>query len=202
MAELFSKRSIIMEDNDEKYVGRGTVTLAQVESGIELKTDNVLTESKHQLVGGCLDEVSPVDQTGFMLKKETIFYVDTDAMREAGNISQANHLDAQKNVMLEARASANKAFDEALKLVAPDTAEKAIQVLNHAKELVYYNNFNNYQQHADRTSLGISSQSELELSWVKTKLAAQLADGSFKREIDAREQAGATMVCEDHSLVR
>lgn len=191
-----------MEDNDEKYVGRGTVTLAQVETGIELKTDNVLTESKHQLVGGCLDEVSHVDQTGFMPKKETIFYVDTDAMREAGNISQANHLDAQKNVMLEARASANKAFDEALKLVAPDTATKAIQVLNHAKELVYYNNFNNYQQHADHSSQGISSQSELELSWIKTKLATQLADGSFKREIDAREQSGASMVCEDHSLVR
>lgn len=191
-----------MQENDEKYVGRGTVSLAQVNSSVENKTDKVLNESKRQLAGGCLAEMPAVDKTGFMSKKETIFYVDTDAMRDAGNATQANHLDAQKYVMLEARASANKAFDEALKMVDQGTASKAIQVLNHAKEIVYYNNFNNYHQYADHTSQGINSQSELELSWLKTKLASQLADGSFKREIDAREQNGSTVLCEDKSLVR
>lgn len=191
-----------MEDSDEKYVGPGTVTLAQVKANVEYKTDQVLNESKRQLLGGCLVKTSPDDQTGFMLKKETIFYVDTDAMREVGDTTQANHIDAQKSVMLDARASANKAFDEALQLVDPDTGAKAIKVLNHAKEVIYYNNFNNYNVHADHSSQGMNSQSELELSWAKAKLASQLADGSFKKELDARVSGGMSVVCEVQSLVR
>lgn len=191
-----------MEDADEKYVGHGAVSLGQIEANIERKINNVLNESKRQLVGGCLGEVSTIDETGFMHKKETIFYVNTDAMREAGITKQAEGIDAQKNVMLDARASANKAFEVALKMVDADIGAKAIQVLNYAKQVVYYNNANNYHQHADHTERGMNSQSELDVSWVKTKLASQLVDGSFQREIAAREVSGVSMVCEDHSLVR
>jgi len=123
-------------------------------------------------------------------------------MRSAGSLIQAHNIEAQKNVMLDARLAANKAFDSALKLVDQDTGVKAVQVLNHAKEAIYYNNFNNYHHQADHSAMGINSQSELELSWVKAKLATQLADGSFKREMDARELSGPSLVCEDNSLVR
>ncbi|WP_047550679.1 hypothetical protein [Methylotenera sp. G11] len=189
-------------DNEEKIIGPGTIILGEVQAGLEAKISDVLDAGKRQLVGGCLEGTPAEDDTKFMLKKETIFYVNTDALKEAGSIKMADTINAKKNLMLDARSSANKAFDEALKMVDQATGSKAIQVLNYVKEVVYYNNFNNYHQHADHTSQGINSQSELELSWVKAKLASQLADGSFKREIDAREKSGMAMVCEDHSLVK
>ena len=191
-----------MEQNDEKIVGPGAITLGEIKTHLDNKISGLLDESKRQLSGGCLEGTSTEDHTTFMLKKETIFNVDMDAFRATGSEKIADAIEAKRNLMLEARASANKAFDEALKTVDPETGKKAIQVLNHAKEAVYYNTYNNYGIHADRTAMGMNSQSELELSWVKTKLAEQLADGSFKRELDAREISGMAMVCEDHTLVR
>lgn len=191
-----------MAEDDKTIIGPGNVTLGQVRANIERKSFEVLSDSVRHLVGGCLADTPTQDQTGYMPKKETIFYVDTDAMREVGNVKQANNIDAQKNVMLEARATANNAFDAALNKVDAQTGAKALQVLNYAKEVIYYNNYNNYHTHADRSLQGMNSQSELELSWVKTKLASQLADGSFKKELDALDHSGMSIICEDNSLVR
>lgn len=191
-----------MAGSNETVMGPGHITLGQAQEHVDDKINAVLTESKRQLARGCLQETPVTDQTTFMPKKETIFYVDTDAMREAGADAQAKNIDAQKATMLDARASANKAFDAALSAVDQDTADKAVKVLNHAKEVIYQRNFNDYHVHADHSNRGIASQSELETSWVKTVLAAQLTDGSFKREIEAREANGFPVVCEDNSLVK
>jgi len=191
-----------MAEDDKTIIGPGNITSGQSRANIERKSFEVLSDSMRHLAGGCLADTPTQDQTVYMSKKETIFYVDTDAMREVGNVKQAENIDAQKNVMLDARATANKAFDAALNNVDEQTGAKALQVLNYAKEVIYYNNFNNYHTHADRSAQGMNSQSELELSWVKNKLASQLADGSFKRELEAMDRSGMSIVCEDHSLVR
>jgi len=188
--------------NGDQVVGRGHITHGQVEDAVSDKIDVVLRESKRQLAGGCLQEIATKDQTATIPKKETIFYIDTDAMREAGGATQAKNIEDQKNLMLEGRRNANKAFEQALSMVDQATADQAIKVLNYAKEDIYYRNFNNYHQHADHSERGIASQSEMELSWVKLALAEQVANGSFKREIDAKVARGMPVVCEDNSLVR
>lgn len=198
MADEFEKEVV---DRDQ-VVGRGHITRGQVADGVDEKINTILDESKRQLAGGCLQETATTDQTRTIPKKETIFYMDTDAMRAVGDATRANHIENQKSLMLEDRGNANKAFERALSMVDQETADKAIQVLNHAKEAIYYRNFNNYHHQADHSSIGIASQSEMELSWVKSALAAQIADGSFKRAMDARTAHGLPVVCEDTSLVR
>lgn len=189
-------------EQDEQIVGRGNVTLGQVKANAEHKMNEVLGESIHKLAGGCLKEMPETDQTHFIPKKETIFYLDTEAMRAVGNEDGAKNTEAWANQILEDRKAANKAFDMALTQVDEATAVKAIQVLNYAKEMVYYNNFNNLNAHAYHDTMRINTQSEADLSSIKSRLASQLTDGSFQREITARENSHAAMVCEDNSIVR
>lgn len=191
------------EITDNAIAGRGGVTLADVNANVQQKLAEVLTESKRQLVGGCLDNAPLGDQTQYMSKKGTVFYIDTNALRASGVDALANNVEAMQNTMLEARKSANMAFDAALQAVDPETAAKAVQVLNHAKEAIYYREYNNYHQQVSNSPVSDkNSRAELEVSWAKAALAAQVADGSFKREIDARLQNGLPVVCEDNSLVR
>jgi hypothetical protein len=191
------------ETADNVIVGRGGVTAADVNEKIDEKLAEVLTESKRQLVGGCLANTPLDDQTQYMSKKGTVFYIDTNALRASGVDALANNVEAMQNTMLEARKSANMAFDAALQVVDADTAAKAVQVLNHAKEAIYYREYNNYhQQVSNSPASDKNSRAELEVSWAKAALAVQVADGSFKREIDARLQNGLPVVCEDNSLVR
>jgi len=70
-----------MSDYDEKVVGPGHITSGQVNAAVDNKVNAVLDDSKNQLDSGCLVNVPKTDQTEFMSKKETIFYIDTDAMR-------------------------------------------------------------------------------------------------------------------------
>jgi hypothetical protein len=191
------------EITDNTKAGRGGVTLADVNANVQQKLAEVLTESKRQLVGGCLANTPLDDQTQYMSKKGTVFYIDTNALRASGVDALANNVEAMQNMMLEARKSANMAFDAALQVVDADTAAKAVQVLNHAKEAIYYREYNNYhQQVSNSPASDKNSRAELEVSWAKAALAVQVADGSFKREIDARLQNGLPVVCEDNSLVR
>lgn len=189
-------------EQDDQIVGRGNVTLGQVKANAERKMNDVLGESIHKLAGGCLKDMPETDQTNFIPKKETIFYLDTEAMRAVGNEDGAKNTEAWESQILEDRKSANKAFETALTQVDQVTAVKAIQVLNYAKEMVYYKNFNNFNAHAHHDMLGINTQSEADLSSVKSQLASQLTDGSFQREIAAREHSHVVMVCEDKSVVR
>ena len=192
-----------MADDNAIVMGRGNITLADVKVNLERKIAEVLTESKHLLAGDCLANTPIEDQTQYMPKKSTVFYIDTNALRESGVDALANNVEAQQNTMLTARKSANMAFDAALQTVDPETGAKAVQVLNHAKEAIYFRAYNNYHQPVSNSpAYDTNSRAELEVSWAKAALAAQLADGSFKREIDARQLHGLPVVCEDNSLVR
>jgi hypothetical protein len=170
---------------------------------MEKKLAEVLIESKHLLAGNCLANTPIEDQTQYMPKKSTVFYIDTNALRESGVDALANNVEARQNKMLAARKSANMAFDAALQAVDPETAAKAVQVLNHAKEAIYFREYNNYhQQVSNSPASDKNSRAELEVSWAKAALAEQLANGGFRREIDARLLNGLPVVCEDNSLVR
>jgi hypothetical protein len=192
------------ENADNAIVmGRGNITLADVNANMEKKLAEVLIESKHLLAGNCLANTPIEDQTQYMPKKSTVFYIDTNALRESGVDALANNVEARQNKMLAARKSANMAFDAALQAVDPETAAKAVQVLNHAKEAIYFREYNNYhQQVSNSPASDKNSRAELEVSWAKAALAEQLANGGFRREIDARLLNGLPVVCEDNSLVR
>lgn len=191
------------ENTANTVVGRGYVTLDDAKENLQQKLDSVLADSKRQLIGGCLTETSLEDQTRYMPKKGTVFYIDTNALRASGADTTANNIEAQQNTMLSARKDANLAFDEALRMVDAKTADMAVQVLNHAKETIYYREYNNYHQQVSHSpDYDKNSRAELDVSRVKATLAEQLANGSFKREMDARQLNGLPVVCEDNSLVR
>ena len=55
--------------NQDQLIGRGHVTHGQAEDAVSNKIDAVLSKSKRQLAGGCLQDAAAKDQTVTIPKK-------------------------------------------------------------------------------------------------------------------------------------
>jgi hypothetical protein len=164
---------------------------------IEQQLKNVIRDATNKAADACLPTGSAQDNTVYMSKRGTVFFIDTTVLAAHGNPKLAKQVEQEQQHLLIDRRKANHEFDQALLNVDEIKRNHAVNALNYIKERLYFDTYNlpGFQIH-DSPAYTLNSLAESRLSQAKLILAQQLSDGTFADNLYKMANNGMQTPCE------